>query len=321
MYAFKEQETTDNIDLLSQMLDIVDKTTVELTKYLEGYQDDIKSINDNNKWKRKNANQAVRKLMSTILALSLIYVPVGAHKLINRVSVGKESYQVKITTYEKDKTPKVVNTRKYLNDNPDDKVYIVETIPSNDFNYDLVMTYDATNEKCDKVEDYYNLDLSTLPLVSKENVTERRENKESKRVILEKVDFNSIDNETQSGLLIVFYIFYTVLVVILESASLFCNNISFIIGYIKQLLEDISKIKDEDDAKELEKKANQTKEIIMQVLRSDKRLLEKFNEEYEKNMCLMSDPSLLLSKYDELIESIKRKSSEVKLERLTIKSQ
>lgn len=321
MYAFKEQETTDNIDLLSQMLDIVDKTTVELTKYLEGYQDDIKSINDNNKWKRKNANQAVRKLMSTILALSLIYVPVGAHKLINRVSVGKESYQVKITTYEKDKTPKVVNTRKYLSDNPDDKVYIVETIPSNDFNYDLVMTYDATNEKCDKVEDYYNLDLSTLPLVSKENVTERRENKESKRVILEKVDFNSIDNETQSGLLIVFYIFYTVLVVILESVSLFCNNISFIIGYIKQLPEDISKIKDEDDAKELEKKANQTKEIIMQVLRSDKRLLEKFNEEYEKNMCLMSDPSLLLSKYDELIESIKRKSSEVKLERLTIKSQ
>ena len=303
------------------MLDIVDKTTVELTKYLEGYQDDIKSINDNNKWKRKNANQAVRKLMSTILALSLIYVPVGAHKLINRVSVGKESYQVKITTYEKDKTPKVVNTRKYLSDNPDDKVYIVETIPSNDFNYDLVMTYDATNEKCDKVEDYYNLDLSTLPLVSKENVTERRENKESKRVILEKVDFNSIDNETQSGLLIVFYIFYTVLVVILESVSLFCNNISFIIGYIKQLPEDISKIKDEDDAKELEKKANQTKEIIMQVLRSDKRLLEKFNEEYEKNMCLMSDPSLLLSKYDELIESIKRKSSEVKLERLTIKSQ
>lgn len=59
MYAFKEQETTDNIDLLSQMLDIVDKTTVELTKYLEGYQDDIKSINDNNKWKKKNANQAV----------------------------------------------------------------------------------------------------------------------------------------------------------------------------------------------------------------------------------------------------------------------
>ena len=317
MYAFKEQETTDNIDLLSQMLDIVDKTTVELTKYLEGYQDDIKSINDNNKWKKKNKNEAVRKLMSTILALSLIYVPVGAHKFINRVSVGKESYQVKITTYEKDKTPKVVNTSKYLSDNPEDKVYIVETIPSNDFNYDLVMTYDATNEKCDKVEDYYNLDLSSLPLVSKENVTEIRENKESKRVILEKVDFNSIDNETQSGLLIVFYIFYTVLVVILESVSLCCNNISFIIGYIKQLLEDISKIKDEDDAKELEKKANQTKEIIMQVLRSDKRLLEKFNEEYEKNMCLMSDPAELLNKYYEL----KNKISEAEYKFEMIKKQ
>ena len=317
MYAFKEQETTDNIDLLSQMLDIVDKTTVELTKYLEGYQDDIKSINDNNKWKKKNKNEAVRKLMSTILALSLIYVPVGAHKLINRVSVGKESYQVKITTYEKDKTPKVVNTRKYLSDNPDDKVYIVETIPSNDFNYDLVMTYDATNEKCDKVEDYYNLDLSTLPLVSKENVTERRENKESKRVILEKVDFNSIDNETQSDLLIVFYIFYTLLVVILESVSLCCNNISFIIGYIKQLLEDISKIKDEDDAKELKKKANQTKEIVMQILKSDKKLLEKFNEEYEKNMYLMSDPAELLNKYYEL----KNKISEAEYKFEMIKKQ
>ena len=317
MYAFKEQETTDNIDLLSQMLDIVDKTTVELTKYLEGYQDDIKSINDNNKWKKKNANQAVRKLMSTILALSLIYVPVGAYKFINRVSVGKESYQVKITTYEKDKTPKVVNTRKYLSDNPDDKVYIVETIPSNDFNYDLVMTYDATNEKCDKVEDYYNLDLSTLPLVSKENVTERRENKESKRVILEKVNFDSIDNTVKIYLLVLFYAFYVLLVGTLEVVSLSDKHISFIIGYIKQLLEDISKIKDEDDAKELLKKANQTKEIIMQVLRSDKRLLEKFNEEYEKNMCLMSDPAELLNKYYEL----KNKISEAEYKFEMIKKQ
>ena len=317
MYAFKEQETTDNIDLLSQMLDIVDKTTVELTKYLEGYQDDIKSINDNNKWKKKNANQAVRKLMSTILALSLIYVPVGAHKFINCVSVGKESYQVKITTYEKDKTPKVVNTRKYLSDNPDDKVYIVETIPSNDFNYDLVMTYDATNEKCDKVEDYYNLDLSSLPLVSKENVTERRENKESKRVILEKVNFDSIDNTVKIYLLVLFYAFYVLLVGTLEVVSLSDKHISFIIGYIKQLLEDISKIKDEDDAKELEKKANQTKEIIMQVLRSDKRLLEKFNEEYEKNMCLMSDPAELLNKYYEL----KNKISEAEYKFEMIKKQ
>ena len=204
-----------------------------------------------------------------------------------------------------------------MSDNPDDKVYIVETIPSNDFNYDLVMTYDATNEKCDKVEDYYNLDLSTLPLVSKENVTERRENKESKRVILEKVNFDSIDNTVKIRLLVLFYAFYVLLVGTLEVVSLSDKHISFIIGYIKQLLEDISKIKDEDDAKELLKKANQTKEIIMQVLRSDKRLLEKFNEEYEKNMCLMSDPAELLNKYYEL----KNKISEAEYKFEMIKKQ
>ena len=35
MYAFEEKESTGNIDLLSQTLELVDKTTLELEKYLE----------------------------------------------------------------------------------------------------------------------------------------------------------------------------------------------------------------------------------------------------------------------------------------------
>lgn len=317
MYAFKEQETTNNIDLLLQTLDIVDKTTLELTKYLESYQYDVNEINSNNKRKKKNVNKAVKQLMSTILALSLIYVPVGAHKLIKRVGEGKESVTVEITTYEKDKKPQTAQTTEYLSDNPEDKVYIVETIPSEEFNYDLVKKYDATNEKCEKVEDYYNLDLSRLPLISTENVTEKRKKTESKKVILEKVDFDSVSNSLVTTLLTVFYMIYMILVAVLEISSLYDIHTTFIVGCIRQLLDDISKVKNKDDAKELKKKANQTKEIVMQILKSDKKLLEKFNEEYEKNMYLMSDPAELLSKYYEL----KNKISEAEYKFEMIKKQ
>ena len=54
---------------------------------------------------------------------------------------------------------------------------------------------------------------------------------------------------------------------------------------------------------------------INEMISESEELSRKWNEEFERNKDLMSDPSLLLSKYDELIESIKRKSTEVKLER------
>ena len=313
MYAFKEQETTDNIDLLSQMLDIVDKTTVELTKYLEGYQDDIKSINDNNKWKKKNANQAVRKLMSTILALSLIYVPVGAHKFINRVSVGKESYQVNITTYEKDKTPKVVNTRKYLSDNPDDKVYIVETIPNDDFNYDLVLTYDATNEETTKVEDYYNLDLSSLPLIEQTNVTSGRENKVSKKIVIKKVNEDNVTNDIKFAVLFGFYFVYVVVTLLLECLYYVYYDYTFILHKVEELIDDIKKINYGKNVKELKKKSNKIKEIILKILSSDKRLLDKFEKEFENNKDLLSDPTELLSKYCELKSKIAEAEYKLKI--------
>lgn len=300
MYAFKGQEITNNIDLLLQTLDIVDKTTLELTKYLESYQYDVNEINSNNKRKKKNVNKAVKQLISTILALSLIYAPVGAHKLIKRVGEGKESVTVEITTYEKDKKPQTTQTTEYLSDNPEDKVYIAETIPSEEFNYDLVKTYDATNEKCEKVEDYYNLDLSRLPLISTENVTEKRKKTESKKVILEKVDFDSVSNSLVTTLSTVFYMIYMVLVAALEISSLYDNHTTFIIGCIRQLLEDISKVKNKDDAKELKKKTNAIKEMIMRILNSDKKLLDRFESEFEKNRDLMSDPAELLNKYNEL---------------------
>ena len=42
MYTFKEKKSTNNIDLLSQTLELVDKTTLELEKYLESYQLNIR---------------------------------------------------------------------------------------------------------------------------------------------------------------------------------------------------------------------------------------------------------------------------------------
>ena len=58
------------------------------------------------------------------------------------------------------------------------------------------------------------------------------------------------------------------------------------------------------------------KEVINEInlaLSKSEELSRRWNEEFEKNKDLMSDPSLLLSKYDELIESIKSKAMKLKL--------
>lgn len=305
MYAFKEKENTDNIDLLSQTLELIDKTTLELEKYLKSYQNDMAQVNEDKKKRYSYKRDAFKQIVALVATLGLmISLPVGAHKFAKKVGEGKDAATIYVTTYEKGKNPKTSTTNRFLSDNPEDRVYIVETIPNDDFNYDLVLTYDATNEETTKVEDYYNLDLSSLPLVEQKNVTRERENESSKRIVIEKVKEGEVTNGSKFMVLFIFYLLYVGIMLALEYWNYEETDYTFIIYKVMELLDDIKMINPGKDVKELEKKANKIKEIILKVLSSDEKLLDKFNKEFENNKDLLSDPTELLSRYCELKNKI-----------------
>lgn len=62
-----------------------------------------------------------------------------------------------------------------------------------------------------------------------------------------------------------------------------------------------------------QKKANKIKEIVLKILSSDKRLLDKFEKEFENNKDLLSDPTELLSKYCELKSKIAEAEYKLKI--------
>ena len=314
MYAFKEKESTNNIDLLSQTLELVDKTTLELEKYLESYQADMSKVNDDKERRNSYKHDAFKQIIAIVATLGLIAsLPVGAHKLAKKLGEGKEKVTIDVTTYEKGENPQVGQTKKYLSDNPEDKVYIVETIPNDDFNYDLVLTYDATNEETTKVEDYYNLDLSSLPLIEQTNVTSKRENKASKKIVIEKVNEDDVTNDIKFTVLFGFYLVYIVGTLGLECVYYDFYEYTFILHKVEELIDDIKTINSSKNVKELEKKANKIKEIVLKILSSDKRLLDKFEKEFENNKDLLSDPTELLSKYCELKSKIAEAEYKLKI--------
>lgn len=300
MYAFEYKNDRKNIDALSEILEAVDKTTTELNRYFESYQTDMAQMKRRNKTINRYKKEVIKSSASVLLTFSLLIgLPFGAHKLAKKLGEGKDKVLIEVSTYEKDKEPTLEKTSRYSIDGPEDKVYIIETIPSKEFNYDLVMTYDATNEKCTKVEDYYNLDLSTLPLISTKNVIEDKENQESKRIVMEKVDYNHIYNDAKS-ILHLFYAIYIFTIAVLSVVELKSDELSLAINSIRELLDNIKEVCSCESTKELKKKTNAIKEMIMRILNSDKKLLDRFESEFDKNRDLMSDPAELLNKYNEL---------------------
>ena len=158
--------------------------------------------------------------------------------------------------------------------------------------------------KCTKVEDYYNLDLSNLPLISTENVIEDKENKESKRIVIEKVDYDDIDNDTKTTIFVLFYAIYILAIVSISIQRLSKDELPLAINSICELVDNIKELCSCESTKELKKKTNAIKEIIVRILNSDKKLLDRFESEFEKNRDLMSDPAELLNKYNELRRKI-----------------
>ena len=80
---------------------------------------------------------------------------------------------------------------------------------------------------------------------------------------------------------------------------------------LKKRINELSKIKDNE--KELKIALKGAINDINSVLSKSEELSRKWNEEFERSKDLMSDPSLLLSKYDELMKEIKENTMKLKM--------
>ena len=300
----RNMENMDSTEVLFQILEMVNMTTRELEDYMRSYNRNTREIERVKSRKSYYKHDALEAAISIVIALSVaISLPIGAHKLAKKLGEGKDMVPIRTTTYVKNLA---INKKitKPLSDNPEDKAYIIETIPAKDSSYDLVMTYDASNEGLTKVKDYFDLDLSSLPLIDQETVTEGRENEASKKVVIEKVDWEFAYNLPKTMVLGVFYLVYILAICILESKHWDDYSHYFMELNVLSLINNIKRIRYCENTRELEKETKEIKRTILKILNSDKRLLTKFEVEYERNINLMGDASCLLCMYNELSNKI-----------------
>ena len=80
------------------------------------------------------------------------------------------------------------------------------------------------------------------------------------------------------------------------------------------LKEELEELKDKKGyEKSVKTTLEKTINEINLALSKSEELSRRWNEEFEKNIYLMSDPSLLLSKYDELMKEIKENTMKLKM--------
>ena len=265
-----------------------------------------------------NIHQIVLNTLSMAVALSLIVsVPlIQAHR-IKKSKNDNSLVTEKTYTYQMDGLKQVESEEVLLKD-AEDKKYIVLAEPNKN-GYKNIITYDISDIDLPVVDNYFNLDLSkienktgTVDFSTGSEITD--DDEESKKLIIKNIDYESIQPGKADIVEILLFIEYIFLMVIVEmeysnefSVPILTNGVIFLSDEIKKIKSKMYFKKTYD--KELKEIINRINEMISQ----SEELSRRWNEEFEKNIYLMSDPSLLLSKYDELMKEIKENTMKLKM--------
>ena len=265
-----------------------------------------------------NIHQIVLNTLSMAVALSLIVsVPlIQAHR-IKKSKNDNSLVTEKTYTYQMDGLKQVESEEVLLKD-AEDKKYIVLAEPNKN-GYKNIITYDISDIDLPVVDNYFNLDLSkienktgTVDFSTGSEITD--DDEESKKLIIKNIDYESIQPGKADIVEILLFIEYIFLMVIVEmeysnefSVPILTNGVIFLSDEIKKIKSKMYFKKTYD--KELKEIINRINEMISQ----SEELSRKWNEEFERNKDLMSDPSLLLSKYDELMKEIKENTMKLKM--------
>lgn len=307
-------------EMLKELLDKLDETIDLLTQRNIYYKELTNELKRQLRIRRKYQKKLITSSFTFILALTIMASAPLA--LVSNFKKRKDAYTIipKTTyTYEEGMTPTVNSEEVLLSDVKDEeskKAYIILTEPYNKLGYRNIITYDVSDIELTSPLDYYDLDLtrvaktsSTMEFIDESKETENIE--ESKKLIIETLDYDNAKCNANTRMylsLVVMALGY----IILEAAYKSEYEKGILNSQLIKIQESINEISNSDNINILKANIDVLINTINNLISMSEELTKEWNSLFSKNKYLLSDPSELLEKYDELIRKLKQETMTLK---------
>ncbi len=322
-YAYQKLNKKETFDekVFEQILSDLNDCYLTIRNEVACYECDLDNLKEIKASKIKSRTKIGLNLTAIALTLSLMLsIPIFGIAKINNIRKKKATVPQTTYTYEAGKLPEITTERVELK-NAEEKKYIVLVEPYNELNYRNITTYDISDIDMPSALDYYNLDLSkienkTESIEYKEYYSDIGSSEEVRRLIIKNVDFNDEQKPNYGWIYAIYYLAYIAILLTVEYIYTGIKGLELpvIVGMVGTLKEELEELKDKKGyEKSVKTTLEKTINEINLALSKSEELSKRWNEEFEKNIYLMSDPSLLLSKYDELMKEIKENTMKLKM--------
>lgn len=307
-------------EMLKELLDKLDETIDLLTQRNIYYKELTNELKRQLRIKRKYQKKLIASSFTFILTLTIMASAPLA--LVSNFKKRKDAYTIipKTTyTYEEGMTPTVNSEEVLLSDVKDEeskKAYIILTEPYNKLGYRNIITYDVSDIELTSPLDYYDLDLtrvaktsSTMEFIDESKETENIE--ESKKLIIETLDYDNAKCNANTRMylsLVVMALGY----IILEAAYKSEYKKGILNSQLIKIQESINEISNSDNINILKANIDVLINTINNLISMSEELTKEWNSLFSKNKYLLSDPSELLERYDELIRKLKQETMTLK---------
>ena len=307
-------------EMLKELLDKLDETIDLLTQRNIYYKELTNELKRQLRIRRKYQKKLITSSFTFILAFTIMASAPLA--LVSNFKKRKDAYTIipKTTyTYEEGMTPTVNSEEVLLSDVKDEeskKAYIILTEPYNKLGYRNIITYDVSDIELTSPLDYYDLDLtrvaktsSTMEFIDESKETENIE--ESKKLIIETLDYDNAKCNANTRMylsLVVMALGY----IILEAAYKSEYEKGILNSQLIKIQESINEISNSDNINILKANIDVLINTINNLISMSEELTKEWNSLFSKNKYLLSDPSELLERYDELIRKLKQETMTLK---------
>ena len=322
-YAYQKLNKKETFDekVFEQILSDLNDCYLTIRDEVACYECDLDNLKEIKASKIKSRTKIGLNLTAIVLTLSLMLsIPIFGTAKINNIRKKKATVPQTTYTYEAGKLPEITTERVELK-NAEEKKYIVLVEPYNELNYRNITTYDISDIDMSSALDYYNLDLSKIEdkiesIEYKEYYSDIGSSEEVRRLIIKNVDFNDEQKPNYGWIYAIYYLAYIAILLTVEYIYTGIKGLELpvIVGRVGMLKEELEELKDKKGyEKSVKATLEKTINEINLALSKSEELSRRWNEELEKNIYLMSDPSLLLSKYDELMKEIKENTMKLEM--------
>lgn len=307
-------------EMLKELLDKLDETIDLLTQRNIYYKELTNELKRQLRIRRKYQKKLITSSFTFILVFTIMASAPLA--LVSNFKKRKDAYTIipKTTyTYEEGMTPTVNSEEVLLSDVKDEeskKAYIILTEPYNKLGYRNIITYDVSDIELPSPLDYYDLDLtrvaktsSTMEFIDESKETENIE--ESKKLIIETLDYDNAKCNANTRMylsLIAMALGY----IIIEAAYKSEYKKGILNSQLIKIQESINEISNSDNINILKANIDVLINTINNLISMSEELTKEWNSLFSKNKYLLSDPSELLEKYDELIRKLKQETMTLK---------